>query len=312
MIKEMMLAVLSGGTGTPKLLQGLARLAGQEKISVIVNTAEDVEISGLYVSPDIDTVMYTLAGIVNEGTWYGIREDTFFGHEMLGRIGGRELLRLGDRDRAVSLRRTQLLREGKTLSKVTLELCERLNVRARVMPMSDDRVRTVVHTEAGALSFHEFWVARRARDRVTAVTFQGIEKAKPAPGVIEALEESEAIIIGPSNPVTSTGPILRVREIGAALSKHKEKVIAVSPIVGNAPVSGPAGVLMGGLGYEVSPVGVAKIYRDFVSVLLVDEGDRERVEEIAKLGIRAVPASLLMPDLSSRMKLARMVLETVI
>ncbi len=303
-----MLAVLSGGTGTPKLLQGLVQLVNPEELSIIVNTAEDVEISGLHVAPDLDTVTYTLAGVVNEETWYGIRGDTFERHEELKRQGRPELLRIGDRDREVKRHRTDLLKQGKTLSDATRELCRSFGVRAKVMPMSNDRVRTRVYTEAGPLSFHEFWVARRARDPVTAVAFEGVELANPAPGVLETIRESEAVIIGPSNPVTSIGSIVAIEEIRAALAREREKVFAVSPIVGDAPVSGPAGVLMRGLGYEVSPVGVAQIYKDFVGTLVIDKKDEWQGQRIEKLGMKIFPEDLLMPDLESRIKLAREIL----
>lgn len=303
-----MLTVMSGGTGTPKLLQGLAPLVGQENLSIIVNTGEDLEISGLYVSPDIDTVMYTLAGVVNEKTWYGIKGDTFEEHERLRREGKPELLRIGDRDRQVKQRRTILLKMGIPLSAVTRELCRNFNVFANVMPMSDDRVTTRICTEAGTMTFHEFWVARRAQDRVKSVLYEGAELARAAPGVLEALENSEAIIIGPSNPVTSIGPIVAIKEIRSALAKVREKVIAVSPIVGSSPVSGPAGVLMQGLGYEVSPLGVAQYYRDFISRLVIDKRDEILAAKIEELGLEVLSTDLLMPDLPSRIKLARSLL----
>ncbi len=304
-----MLTVLSGGTGTPKLLQGLVQLRGQAEFSIIVNTAEDVEISGLYVSPDLDTVTYTLAGMVNEETWYGIRGDTFECHEKLRREGKPELLRIGDRDREVKQRRTELLKRGKKLSEITRELCNSFGVVAGIMPMSDDRVQTQIYTDAGPMRFHEYWVARRARDRVTGVTFEGIEDAKPGPGVIEAMDGSEAIIIGPSNPVTSIGPILSIKEIRKALVRSKEKVYALSPIVGNSPVSGPAGALMHGLGYEVSPLGVAQIYTDFIGTLIIDKRDEGFIKEIDQLGIKIFSTDLIMPDMKSRIRLAESVLE---
>ena len=305
---DFLLAVLSGGTGTPKLLQGLVRLVGRDEISVIVNTSEDLELSGLFIAPDLDTVIYTLAGIVNEETWYGIRDDTFACHEMLKQIGGFELLRIGDRDRAVKLRRTQLLHEGKSLSEATRELCRSLGVGAEIIPMSNDRVRTRIDTRTGPMSFHEFWIAKRAAVEVRGVAFEGVEKARAAPGVIEAIDKSEAIVIGPSNPVTSIGPILAIEEIKTALSKNREKVLAVSPIVGNAPVSGPAGVLMRGIGHEVSPKGVAQIYRDVASTLVIHESDEALAQPIEKLGMKTALADLLMPDLRSRVKLARTVM----
>jgi LPPG:FO 2-phospho-L-lactate transferase len=279
-----------------------------EELSVIVNTGEDVEVSGLHVSPDLDTVVYTLAGVINEETWYGIRGDTFSYHEALKRVGHVELLRIGDRDRATKLYRTLMLRQGKPLSAITKYLCERFGVRADVMPMSDERVQTLVNTEVGIMQFHEFWVVRRAKDRVRGIKFEGAEKAKPAPGVLEALEKSEVIIIGPSNPVTSVGPILAVKEIREALERSREKVIAISPIVGNAPVSGPAGVLMEGIGYEVNPLGVARIYQEVASAMFIDRRDEKLAGPIEELGIRVVPADLLIPDLPSRVRLAREVL----
>lgn len=303
-----MLTVLSGGTGTPKLLQGIVRLLEQDDISVIVNIAEDVKVSGLHVAPDLDTVMYALAGIVNEETWYGIRGDTFACHELLGLLGERELLRIGDRDRAVKLRRTLLLERGKALSEVTRELCTSLGVRVNVIPMSDDRVQTCIETGAGTLSFHEFLVVRRAADKVKGVSFEGIENAKPAPGVIEAIEKAKAILIGPSNPVTSIGPILAIEEIREAVVRNRERVLAVSPIVGNAAVSGPAGALMQGLGYEVSPLGVARMYRGVVGTLVLDRSDEGHARAVGEFGINAAFTDLLMPDIPSRVRLAREVL----
>ncbi|MEM2507829.1 MAG: 2-phospho-L-lactate transferase [Candidatus Hadarchaeales archaeon] len=304
-----MITVLSGGTGTPKLIQGLTKIVDQRNLRIIVNTGEDTEISGLYVSPDIDTVVYTLAGIVNEETWYGISGDTFSCYEMLKVLGEKELLRIGDKDRAVKLYRTLKMREGWSLSRITGEICRTLGVKAIVLPMSDDRVRTVIHTEEGDLSFHEFWVARRANVNVKNVTFENLENARPAPGVLEAIDESSLVIIGPSNPVTSIGPIIGVREIGKKLMKNREKVVAVSPIIGNAPVSGPAGILMKALKYEVNPVGVAKIYRQFIKTIFVDKSDHYLAPEIERLGISVESADLFLPDIESRERLARKILE---
>lgn len=304
-----MITVLSGGTGTPKLIQGMVQLIPQEELAVIVNTGEDVEMSGLYVSPDIDTVVYTLAGIVNEETWYGMRDDTFQRHEELARSGRPELLRIGDRDREIKRYRTDLMRMGRSLSDATREICEKLGVRARVMPMSDDRVRTVIRTEAGALTFHEFWVARRARDRVLGVEFVGSDAALPAPGVVESIEESDAVIIGPSNPITSMGPILSVKGIRSALVKNREKTVAVSPIVGGRPVSGPAGALMSGLGHEVSAAGVAEIYREVAGAIVIDRRDSGLAGRIEKMGLEVHLSDLLMHDLELRKRLAANVLK---
>lgn len=303
------ITVLSGGTGTPKLLQGLVRVIDQKRLTVVVNTAEDTEISGLYVSPDVDTVVYTLAGIVNENTWYGIAGDTFNCHEMLGKLGASELLRIGDRDRAVKLYRTLEMKRGLKLSEVTAKICRALGVGARVLPMSDDRVRTIIQTCEGEMSFHEFWVARRAEvGEVKGVTFENLEGARPAPGVIESIEDSRLVVIGPSNPITSIGPILGIKEIRGALERNREKVVAVSPIVGGAPVSGPAGILMKATGREVSPLGVAEIYRDVLGTLLIDRRDSKIAPEIEKMGIRVRISDLMMPDIATRERLAREIL----
>lgn len=304
-----MITVLSGGTGTPKLIQGLIKILDQQELRIIVNTAEDTEISGLYVSPDIDTVVYTLAGIVNENTWYGISGDTFNCHKMMEVLGEKELLRIGDKDRAIKLYRTLKMREGWSLSEITRKICKALGVGAMVLPMSDDRVRTVIQAEEGDLSFHEFWVARKANVSVKGVTFENLEKARPAPGVLESIDESSLIIIGPSNPISSIGPIIGIREIGERLAKNRKKVVAVSPIIGNAPVSGPAGVLMKALKYDVSPVGVAKIYKRVAATIFVDEKDSHLAPEIERLGMSVKSADLFLPDIESRRRLAMKVLE---
>ncbi len=278
------------------------------EITIIVNTAEDTEVSGLHVSPDLDTVTYTLAGIVNERTWYGIRNDTFWCHEMLKRLGCPELLRIGDRDRAVKLTRTLMMKRGVTLSKATRFIARRLGVKSRILPMTDDQVRTEIVTPRDKMSFHEFWVARRARVRVVGVKFRGIKKAEPAPGVVDAIRKSRAVIIGPSNPVTSIGPILHLRKIGRMLQTNRHKVLAVSPIIGRSPVSGPAGKLMRALGIEVSPFGVAKIYRNYISTLLIDTSDSGQADKIRSLGVQPVLAKLHMKTLKDKIVLARKVL----
>jgi LPPG:FO 2-phospho-L-lactate transferase len=306
---DLLLTVLSGGTGTSKLLQGLSQILKPEALSVIVNTGEDVEISGLNVSPDLDTVMYALAGIVNEKTWYGINDDTFFCYEALKNLGQVELLRIGDRDRATKMYRTLMLKRGKKLSTISKEICEKFGVRANVMPMSDERVQTRIKTENGIMTFHEFWIARKASDRVLEISFDGADNAKPAPGVLEVIEAADSILIGPSNPITSMGPILAIEEIREALSRNSGRVVAVSPIVGDAPISGPARVLMQGLGHEVSPRGVARLYRGVVGTLVMNNTDEKFGPSIDELGIKPVFMDTLMPDRAARIRLARELLD---
>lgn len=304
-----MITLLSGGTGTPKLLQGLCRLLSQENLSIIVNTGEDLELSELHVSPDIDSVIYTLAGIINEEKWYGIRGDSFACHEMLERLGEPELLRIGDRDRAVKLYRTLLLGRGMKLSEAVKDTCSRFRIRANVMPMTDQKVQTMIKTSAGIQTFHEFWVVKKAEDRVEEVMFEHVESAEPAPGVTDAIKNADAVIIGPSNPVTSIGPILAVKQIRETIENHREKVLAISPIIGGFPVSGPADKLMKGIGLEVSPLGVAMLYRGVASSLMIDRRDAHLAPSIQALGFRVEPTNILMNDLASRVELARQVLK---
>ncbi len=305
------LTLFSGGTGTPKLLQGLVELVSPDDITVIANTGEDVEVSGLKVSPDLDTVVYTLAGMIDEEKWYGVEDDSFETHEMLSELGHEELLKIGDRDRAVKLYRTIRMEEGATLSQVTGEICEALDVSATVLPMTDDKVRTQIVTDKGKMPFHKYWVARGAKDQVKDVNFLNSKKANPAPGVIDSLKNSDNIIIGPSNPMTSLGPILSIDEIRSTLEKNREKVLAISPIIGEAPVSGPTGDLMDGLGYEVTSVGVGQIYKDIVNTFYVHEEDEDMVPKIEDLGLDVYLADILISDKSSKIELAEKILETI-
>lgn len=305
------LTFFSGGTGTPKLLQGFAEVISPEDFTIIANTGEDVEISGLKVSPDLDTVVYTLAGIIDEEKWYGLAGDTFQTHKMLAKLGHEELLKIGDKDRGVKLYRTKRMMEGASLSQVTEEICEALDVEATVLPMTNDQVKTQIVTDKGKMPFHEYWVAREGKDEVKDVNYLNAKNAKPAPGLIESLKKSDTIIIGPSNPITSLGPILSIDEIRSVLEKNREKVVAISPVIGEAPVSGPTGYLMDGLGYEVTSIGVARIYEDFVGTFFVHEGDEGMVSEIESLGLDVCLADILMTDISSKIGLAEKILDIV-
>lgn len=304
-----MLTFISGGTGTPKLLQGMMKILPQEEISVIVNTGEDTEISGTYISPDLDTVVYTLAGIVDDEKWYGIEGDTFLGHDTLSKLGHEELLRIGDEDRAVKLYRTFRMREGAALSEVTEEICEGFGVEANVLPMTDDRVKTQIITEDQVLRFHEFWVAKNGEPKVEDVNFLGAAEADPAPGVLRAIESSDSVIIGPSNPVTSVGPILAIDEIRSVLESNQVKVIVISPVLRDSPVSGPTGALMRGLGREVSPIAVAEMYEKISDLFILHEEDESMTGEIEGLGMEVFLTDLLLPDPSSRKRLAREILK---
>ena len=263
--------VLSGGTGTPKLLQGIRKLVPDEDITVIVNTAEDIVISGSFVSPDVDTVLYLFSGYLDVRKWWGIRNDTFHTNKALKEMGFSEKLMLGDADRATCIFRSELMREGKNLTEATLQLCRSLGVKARILPMCDEKVDTMISTPQGVMHFQDFWVCRKGVPDIIDVKIVGIENARPTKEVLDILDSEENVIIGPSNPITSIGPILALKGMREILAR--KKVIAVSPIIGDSPVSGPAGKLMAARGFEVSSQGVARCYGDILDIMVIDERD---------------------------------------
>jgi len=263
--------VLSGGTGTPKLLQGIRKQMPDEEITVIVNTAEDIVISGAFVSPDIDTVLYLFSGSLDVQKWWGIRNDTFHTNKALMELGFSEKLMLGDADRATCIFRSELMREGKSLTEATLQLCKSLRVKARILPMCDEKVDTMITTPEGVMHFQDFWVGKKGVPEVIDVKIDGIKSAKPTKEILEALDSEDNVIIGPSNPITSIGPILALKGMREILAR--KKVIAVSPVIGDSPVSGPAGKLMAACGFEVSSRGVAECYGDILDIMVIDEMD---------------------------------------
>jgi LPPG:FO 2-phospho-L-lactate transferase len=304
-----MIVVLAGGVGAARFLQGLVQVVPQERLAVIVNTGDDRDFYGLHVSPDLDIVMYTLAGVVDETHGWGIQNDTYNTMQQLTRYGNEDWFMLGDRDLATHIHRTKLLHEGKTLSKVTEELRGLLGLSIRILPMTDQAVATHIQTPIGLLHFQEYMVKRRCTDEVLDVVFVGANESQPAPGVLDAIKEAEAILIAPSNPIVSIGSILAVPGIHDALHEASGTVVAVSPIVGGAPIKGPADKLMRGLGMEVSAVGVARCYRDFLDVMVIDEQDAHLLSKIEDLGIPAVATNTIMRDGAAKAALARKVLE---
>lgn len=303
-----MIVVLAGGVGAARFLQGLVQIIPQERITVIGNTGDDRDFYGLRVSPDLDIVTYTLAGVVDETHGWGIRGDTYNTMQQLTCYGNEDWFLLGDRDLATHIHRTNRLRQGKTLSEVTDELRQLFGLQLRLLPMSDQAIATHIQTPAGLLHFEEYMVQRQCADEVQDVVFVGASEAKPAPGVIDAIKEAEAILIAPSNPIVSIGSILAVPGIHDALHEASGMVVAVSPIVGGAPIKGPADKLMRGLGIPVSAVGVARCYRDFLDVMVIDEQDASHVSEIEDLGIPTVTTDTIMRDDAARAALAHSVL----
>ncbi len=299
----MKIVVLSGGTGTPKLLRGLKDLI--DDLTVIVNTAEDVWISGNRVCPDIDSVIYALAGIIDEERWWGVRGDTFTTHERLKRLGWDEFMMIGDLDRATHIFRSELLRQGFTLTEATRRLKEAFGIDAEVLPMCEEDVATIVVTPEEEMHFQEFWVKRRGEPEVLDIYFRGIENAKATDEVMSALDECDGVIIGPSNPITSVMPILLVKGVGERLKR--KRVVAVSPIVGSKPVSGPAGKFMRAKGYEVSPLGVADVYSDFLDVLVVDSSDANLVGRYGH--VKIVATNTIMKSVDDARRLGRFLLD---
>jgi LPPG:FO 2-phospho-L-lactate transferase len=259
--------VLSGGTGTPKLLTGLKEIMEPADLSVVVNTAEDLWISGNLVSPDVDTVLYTFAGIVDQAKWWGIRDDSFHTSGFLRTLGRPELLSIGDNDRAVHIFRSELIRQGQSLSVATSALAKALGIEQQVLPMTEDPVSTIIDTPAGEMHFQEFWVGQGGVPDVLSVRFQGIDRALPSPEFVELLRIEKTILIGPSNPVTSIGPILALPGV-RELMKGK-KILAMSPLVGNRPVSGPAAKFMKAMGVAPNDEGVAALLGD-IDLFIVD------------------------------------------
>jgi LPPG:FO 2-phospho-L-lactate transferase len=306
-----MICVLSGGTGGAKFVDGLRQVIAAEELTIIVNTGDDLLWWGLYVSPDIDSITYVLSGLLSRERGWGVKGDTFLCLQAMGQLGEPTWFHTGDRDLAIHLLRSRLLAEGKTLSEATAIICEKLGVKARILPMSDSRVETRVDTPSGELSFEEYFVQRWYQDPVNSVRFAGATDAEPAPGVIEAITSADAVLIAPSNPITSIGPILAVPGIHDALVRARGQVAAVSPIVGNAPVAGPAGILMAAQGLPCSIGGVAHAYEDFLDLLICDARDARAADSLRGNGLRVQCAQTIMRSAEDKAALARTVLSFV-
>ncbi len=287
---------------------GLSYCLKPGELVVGVNTGDDEEFHGLHVSPDLDTMMYTLAGLANPETGWGLEGDSFQALGMLSRYGANTWFNLGDRDLATHIRRTQMLRQGNSLSEVTNQLCASLGVEHTVFPMSDQPVRTVLETADGRLSMQEYFVQKRANPEVSGVEYLGAAEASPSPGLKTALADARVVVVCPSNPSLSIQPFLQVAGVKDMLSSFSGTRIAVSPIVGNDAVQGPAGKLMAGLGQEVSVVGVARAYRDIVDVLVIDHQDEGMAERVAETGVRPIVTNTIMVTLQDRIDLAQTVL----
>jgi LPPG:FO 2-phospho-L-lactate transferase len=306
-----MILTLAGGIGAARFLDGLTRVVPPGEVYIIGNTADDTDIYGLHISPDLDTVVYTLAGLANPVEGWGIHNDTFESLAALGRLGEEVWFRLGDRDLATHIFRTNQLRSGARLSAVTAQMAKKLGVRSSVVPMSDDPVRTIVQTSGGKLAFQTYFVRRRAKDRVLGVTFEGAAESRPAPGILKAIRGADGIVFCPSNPLISVGPILAVPGIRKAIAGRKCPSAAISPIVGGRAIKGPAAQMMKTMGMEVSALGVARIYQGLVDVLVIDKVDASLAPAIEKLGVRTVVTNTIMTGTREKKALARTVVKAL-
>jgi len=306
----MTVVALAGGVGAARLLRGLVAVVPPADVTAVVNTGDDTELHGLHISPDLDTVCYTLAGRNDEARGWGLRNETWTAMEALEELGGEAWFRLGDRDLATHLYRTQRLSEGAPLSTVTAELAERMGVTVRVLPMTDEPVRTWLRlaSDDREVPFQDYFVRLRHSVAVTAVRFDGADKAAPAPGVLEAIDAADVVIISPSNPVVSIGPILAMPAVTAALRRRRDQVVAVSPLVGGAALKGPADRLLVELGGEASSAGVARRYAEVCGTLVIDDRDRADEESVARLGMRCVVANTVMRGPDDAAALAEVVL----
>lgn len=302
------ITALAGGVGAAKLLLGLSGVMRAEDITVVSNTGDDIEFFGLRVCPDIDTVLYTLAGVINEKTGWGIRDDSFESLRWMARYGGPSWFNLGDKDLATHIYRSDQLRQGRTLTEVTKHLAASLGVGATVLPMTDHYTPTRIVTDEGEMHFQEYFVRRRCELSVKAIRFDNIETATPAVGVLEAIREADAVLVCPSNPFISVGPILAVPGIRQALRETRATVIAVTPIVGGRALKGPAADMLRDLGHEVSALGVAKLYSDFADLFVLDEQDDGMAASIEAVGVRVKLMDTLMNSLEDKQRLAGEVL----
>ncbi len=299
---------LAGGVGGAKLALGLARCLPPDDLVICVNTGDDETFHGLHVSPDLDTMMYTLSGLSNEKTGWGVADDTFIALEMLGRFGADTWFNLGDRDLATHIRRTELLSEGKTLSQVTTELNRCLGVAHHVTPMSDDPVKTVLTTDEGELPMQRYFVGRGAEPKVTEVCYVGADTATPSPGLESAIAGAGMLVLCPSNPYLSLGPILALPGVRQRMRAFPGKKVCVSPIVGGDSVKGPAGKIMAELGLEVSCVEVAREYRDICNVFVMDRQDRDLAANVEEMEITPLVTSIIMETEEDKIALAKEIL----
>jgi LPPG:FO 2-phospho-L-lactate transferase len=300
-----MITVLSGGTGTPKLLQGIKEIVEPKDLTIIVNTLENDYFSGVYVSADIDTVLYTMADMINDEFWYGVKGDTFITHERLNELGCAELLRIGDIDRATKIQKTQLM-ERYGLKKACEIQAENMGIESKIIPMSEEDSEIKLVTDIGELEFHDFLIKHQSEPEVLDIKFSNVA---PSEGIIDAIEKSEAVIIGPSNPITSILPILSLEGVRDALKDTY--VVAVSPIIGSGAVSGPASKFMSAMNIDVSAVGVASLYRNFLDNIVIDDKDFNLKPQLNQIVNKVTVTNTIMNSLEVKKNLAQTIIDSI-
>jgi LPPG:FO 2-phospho-L-lactate transferase len=301
--------LLAGGVGASKLAVGLDKLVQPGRLTIISNVGDDEEVFGLHVSPDIDIVTYALVGLVDEAKGWGVAGDTFSCDAFLRLLGEDPWLLLGDKDLAVNIARTNLLKQGVRLSEVTKRIAEALGARPRIIPVTDNRLTTMLYTDSGTMTFERYFVKEGQRPAIEGVSYSGSGFAEPAPGVIEAIEAADVIVFAPSNPIASIQPILSVKKVRAAILRSAAFKVAVSPIIAGRTVKGPADKMLRALGYDVSPVGVAGFYDGLIDCLLLDRADRALENRVSSMGVKALVEDIMMPDVPARVRLGESVLK---
>ena len=305
--EKKLITILAGGSGSVKLVRGLA--SHESNINVITNVGDNYWLYGMYICPDIDTITYGLADLLDHDKGWGIKKDTFGFLRQMEIFGEETWFRIGDRDTATHLTRTNMLKNGKSLSDITKWMCEKFAIETKIIPVTDNPIETRIITNKGEMHIQEFWVRHRGLDTVEGIEYQGAEKARPNPEAVNAIQDSSLVIIAPGNPLTSIGPMLQIKGIRKELAKKKDKVVAVSPIIGNSAISGPAGKYMEAAGLEVSVIGVAKMYAHVCSNLVIDPKDHKHSKDIQELGINVHESKIKMKTKQSEDALAASILK---
>lgn len=304
-----MITVLAGGTGSVKLVRGL--VAQESKVNVISNVGDNYWLYGLYICPDIDTIVYGLADLLDQERGWGVKKDTFNFLRQMEIFGEETWFRIGDRDAATHLIRTNMLKNGKNLSDITKWMCEKFAIGANIIPVTDNSIETRITTNKGELHLQEYWIKHRGKDPVEGIQYIGADKARPNPEAVNAIHDADMVILAPGNPLTSIGPMLQIKGIRKELSKIKKKVVAISPLIGDKSISGPAAKYMQAAGIESNAYGLAKMYSDVCANIIVDTKDRLLVKKIQSLDMKVFETKITMKNKLAEDALANFILKQV-